>query len=48
MATKADRNRIQKLRAILYLSAAEGWPTEELDVALSKLYRRAGASKKTS
>jgi hypothetical protein len=45
MASKADANRIQKLRALLYLSASEGWPTSELDAALSELYRNRRAPK---
>jgi hypothetical protein len=47
MATKADENRVQKLRAIVAQARNESWSNEQLDEALSKLYRRTRAPKKT-
>ena len=47
MPTKADANRVQKLRAIVAQARNEGWSNEQLDEALSELYRRPRAAAKS-
>jgi hypothetical protein len=48
MPTKADANRVHKLRAVVAQARNEGWTNEQLDEALSKLYRKSRATKKTA
>lgn len=45
MPTKADADRLLKLRAIVYQASDEGWSNERLDEELVKLYRARRASK---
>jgi hypothetical protein len=43
----ADDKRVKKLRSLLFQAVHEGWPVEQLDSELVKLYRAPRAAKKT-